>query len=58
MNRSQLECKTVTVEDLALSGVCLLEAGMKVLGRKGILLHKAVFNELSEFRGLLRGWRK
>ena len=40
------ERKTVTVEELALSNACQLEAMINVLERKGILTLKEVLDEL------------
>jgi len=46
MNKNQLERKTVTVEQLALSNAYQLEAMINVLERKGILTGKEVLDEL------------
>jgi hypothetical protein len=46
MNRKQLERKTVSVEELALSNAYQLEAMINVLERKGILTGKEVLDEM------------
>ena len=46
MHKNQLERKTVTVEDLALSNAYQLEALINVLERKGILTSKEVLDEM------------
>ena len=46
MHKNQLERKTVTVEQLALSNAYQLEAMINVLERKGILTGKEVMDEL------------
>jgi len=46
MPKNQLERKTVTVEDLALSNAYQLEAMINVLERKGLLTGKEVMDEL------------
>ncbi len=46
MHKNQLERKTVTVEDLALSNAYQLEAMINVLERKGLLTGKEVMDNL------------
>ncbi len=46
MHKNQLELKTVTTEQLALSNAYQLEAMINVLERKGILTAKEVLDEL------------
>jgi len=46
MHKNQLEHKTVSVEQLALSNAYQLEAMINVLERKGLLTGKEVLDEL------------
>jgi len=46
MPKNQLERKTVTIEGLALSNACQLEAMINVLEPKGVLTGKEVLDEL------------
>jgi len=46
MHKNQLERKTVTLEQLALSNAYQLEAAINVLQREGILTGKEVLDEL------------
>ena len=46
MHKNQLERKTVSVEQLALSNAYQLEAMINVLERKGLLTGKEVMDEL------------
>jgi len=46
MHKNQLERKTVSVEQLALSNAYQLEAMINILERKGILTGKEVMDEL------------
>jgi len=46
MHKNQLERKTVTVEELALSNAYQLEAMINVLERKGLLTKDEVLKEL------------
>ena len=46
MHKNQLERKTVSVEQLALSNAYQLEAMINVLERKGLLTGKEVLDEM------------
>ena len=56
MHKNQLERKTVSVEQLALSNAYQLEAMINVLERKGILTGKEVLGELEVIAATKGKW--